>query len=51
MNSKNLWLINKFNLEERKDLFFKNYYPTQEQDILKFSNWKLKKDLIENLKI
>ncbi len=37
--------------EELKNYFFKNYYPTQEQDILKFSNWKLKKDLIENLEI
>jgi hypothetical protein len=50
MNDKNLWL-NKFNLEERKDLFFKNFYPKSEQDILKFSNWKLKKDLIGNLKL
>ena len=27
--------------------FFKNYYPKKEQDILKYNNWKLKKDLIE----
>ena len=37
--------------EELKNYFFKNYYPKSEQDILKFSNWKLKKDLIENLNI
>lgn len=38
-------------LEQLKDYFFKNYYPTKEEDILKYSNWKLKKDLIESLKI
>jgi len=51
MNIKNLGLISKFNLEELKNYFFKNFYPKQEQDILKFSNWKLKKDLIKNIKI
>lgn len=40
-----------FDLKERKDLFFKNYYPKSEEDILKYSNWKFKKDLIENLKL
>lgn len=49
-NDKNLWL-GQFNLEERKEIFFKNYYPKTEQEILKYSNWKLKKDLIENIKI
>lgn len=34
-----------------KDYFFKNYYPKSEQEILKYSNWKLKKDLIDNLEI
>ncbi len=38
-------------LEQLKDYFFKNYYPTKEEDILKYSNWKLKKDLIENLNL
>ena len=33
------------------DYFFKNYYPKSQQEILKYSNWKLKKDLIENIKI
>ena len=47
-NDKNLWL-GQFNLEERKEIFFKNYYPKTEQEILKYSNWKLKKDLIENI--
>ncbi len=37
--------------KQLKDYFFKNYYPTKEEDILKYSNWKLKKDLIESLKI
>ena len=37
--------------EELKDYFFKNYYPKSEQEILKYSNWKLKKDLIKNIKI
>lgn len=50
---KNNWdILNlNFSLKEKKEIFFKNYYPTKEQDILKYSNWKLKKDLIENLKI
>jgi len=50
INDKNLWL-NNFNLEERKEFFFKNYYPKTEQEILKYSNWKLKKDLIEGIKL
>jgi len=37
-------------IEEFVDYFFKNYYPEDEQDILKYSNWKLKKDLIEYMK-
>jgi hypothetical protein len=37
--------------EELKDYFFKNYAPESEKDILKFSNGKLKKDLIDNLKL
>ncbi len=36
---------------ELKDYFFKNYYPKSENEILKYSNWKLKKDLIENLEL
>jgi hypothetical protein len=37
--------------EELKNYFFKNYYSKDEKDILKFSNWKLKKDLIENINL
>ncbi len=51
MNLNDLGLSSKFNLDERKDLFFKNFYPKSEQDILKFANWKLKKDLIENINL
>ena len=50
INDKNLWL-NNFYFEERKEIFFKNYYPKSEQEILKYSNWKLKRDLIENIKL
>jgi len=41
---------NSKSVEEFVDYFLKNYYPEDEQDILKYSNWKLKKDLIENMK-
>jgi len=34
-------------IKEFVDYFFKNYYPEKEEEILKYSNWKLKKDLIE----
>jgi len=37
--------------EQLIDYFFKNYAPQTEQEILKYSNGKLKKDLIENLKM
>lgn len=50
INDKNLCL-EQFNLEEIKEIFFKNYYPKEEQEILKYSNWKLKKDLIENITV
>ena len=36
-------------IEEFIDYFFNEYYPKEEQDILKYSNWKLKKDLIQYL--
>jgi len=36
---------------EFKEYFFKNYVPETDAEILKYSNGKLKKDLIENLKI
>lgn len=39
------------NHQELKDYFFKNYAPQSENEILKFSNGKLKKDLIDNLKL
>jgi len=34
-------------IKEFVDYFFKNYYPEKEEEILKYSNWKFKKDLIE----
>lgn len=34
---------------ELKNYFFKNYYPETENDILKFANGKLKKDLISKI--
>jgi hypothetical protein len=37
--------------EDLKSYFFKNYSPQNEDEILKYSNWKLKKDLIDNLKL
>jgi len=37
-------------IEEFVEYFFKNYYPKKEEDILKYSNWKFKKDLIEYMK-
>lgn len=39
------------NNEELKDYFFKNYAPQSKYEILKFSNGKFKKDLIDNLKL
>lgn len=36
--------------DELINYFFKNYYPEKEEDILKYSNWKFTRDLIENLK-
>jgi len=41
---------NSKSVEDFVDYFLKNYYPEDEQEILKFANWKLKKDLIENMK-
>lgn len=35
--------------EDYKNYFFKNYYPEKEEDILKYSNWKFKKDLIKSI--
>lgn len=37
--------------QELKNYFFKNYAPQSENEILKFSNGKFKKDLIDNLKL
>ena len=37
--------------DELKNYFFKNYAPQSEDEILKFSNGKFKKDLIDNLKL
>jgi len=54
-NFENLKWLNeeekKQKIKKYKNYFFQNYYPKQEQDILKFSNWKLKKDLIENINL
>jgi hypothetical protein len=36
-------------IEDKKEYFFKNFYPHEESEILKFSNWKLKKDWINNI--
>ena len=49
---KNNYIKNSLKTEtELKNYFFKNYAPETEKDILKYSNWKLKKDLIKDLKI
>lgn len=32
-----------------KDYFFNNYYSKSENEVLKYSNWKLKKDIIDSL--
>lgn len=38
------------NIEERKQYYFKNFYTTKDEDILKYSNWKLKRKLISEIK-
>ena len=37
--------------QDFKNFFFKNYAPSREEEILKFSNGKLKKDMIKNLNL
>lgn len=49
--SKQIHLNKSKNHQELKDYFFKNYAPQSENEILKFSNGKFKKDLIDNLKL
>jgi hypothetical protein len=49
--SKQIPLNKSKNHQELKDYFFKNYAPQSEDEILKFSNGKFKKDLIDNLKL
>lgn len=49
INAKSLKI--NFDLEGRKDYFFKNYSPQNENEILKFSNWKFKMDLVDNLEV
>lgn len=44
------WGIKKSD-KQFKEYFFKNYAPESEDEILKYSNGKLKKDLIDNLQI
>lgn len=36
-------------LDNMKEYFFKHYYPQKESEILMYPNWKLKKDLINNV--
>ncbi len=36
---------------DKRKFFFKNYYPEKSEDILKFANGKLKKDMINSLKL
>lgn len=45
----NLWF--NFNWKENIEMFFEHYAPQSENEILKFSNGKFKKDLIDNLKL
>ena len=45
----NLWFD--FNWKENVEMFFEHYAPQSENEILKFSNGKFKKDLIDNLKL
>lgn len=42
-------LSGKLSLHEKKEYFFQNFYPREEHEILKFSNWKLKKDWITSI--
>jgi len=36
--------------EDLIDTFLKNYYPENEDEILKYSNWKFKKDIVNAMK-
>lgn len=45
----NLWFD--FDWKENIEMFFEHYAPQSENEILKFSNGKFKKDLIDNLKL
>lgn len=45
----NLWFD--FDWKENVEMFFEHYAPQSENEILKFSNGKFKKDLIDNLKL
>lgn len=45
-NAKQYWIP--FNFEKRKKSEWYNF-PSSEEEILKFENWKLKKDLLDNL--
>ncbi len=38
-------------IKDKKWFFFKNFYPEKSDDILRFANGKLKKDMINSLKI
>jgi hypothetical protein len=38
-------------VKDKKSFFFKNFYPEKSDDILRFANGKLKKDMINSLKI
>lgn len=46
-NHKKIW--SSFDKEERVEHYFKNFYTKEEKDILKYSNWKLKRKLINSI--
>lgn len=39
-----------FDIKERKEHYFKNFYPPEQKDTLKFSNGKLRRKLINEIK-
>lgn len=43
--------LDSIGIRDKKAFFFKNFYPEKSEDILKFANGKLKKDMIKSLKI
>ena len=49
-SKKNFRPRKKLDNKERKEHYFKNFYTTDEENILKFANWKLKRKLINDIK-